>query len=107
MDECVREYGDLRMIAHTCRDRIRFRLSDERGCLCFEAFEIINASECRECEAALRDYLVGRPLMAADAQYLRSLQCASECECVSAVAREVEKYQRMFGGSTDNRPAYT
>ena len=97
MNECTRAYDQLQTATQSCRDRIRFRLSDDSGSLCFETFEIVNSPECYEFEAALREYLVGRPLATVDVSYLRSLNCTAECECVSAVVREVEVHQRMFG----------
>ena len=86
-----------RMRREDCQDRLRIRLSDRSGDLRFEAFEIVNAPECREIEAALRCYLVGRPLAEVDLDYLRELRCPANGECARAVIDEVQKCQRLFG----------
>jgi hypothetical protein len=104
IDDRASSCEDLPPDAPTCRDVIRFRLSDDSGYLCFEAFEIVNSPECRQFEAALKEYLIGRPLATVDVRYLKSLKCNAECECVSAIIREVEKQQRMFGKMTEHGP---
>ena len=80
-----------------CKDRLRVRMSDASGDLRFEAFEIVNSPACREIEATLRDYLVGRSLEDVDLGYLRGLTCPEDGEPALAVLQEVEKCKRLFG----------
>jgi len=84
------------MSTNECLDKLRFRLSDEGGTLRFAAFAIAGALECAATEAALRDYLIDRPLADVDLNYLRSLSCAEDGACVRAVIKEVQKYQHLF-----------
>ena len=86
------------MCAEGCSDRLRCWLSDESGVLRFKELEILDAPECREVEAALREYLVGRALANVDLDYLRRLSCTGNGECLQAVVREVQKYQVLFVG---------
>lgn len=79
-----------------CKDKLRIRLSDDSGALRFEAIEIVAAPQCRDIEATLREYLVGRSLADVDLDYMQGLQCAADGECMRAVIREVENYQRLF-----------
>ena len=88
-----------------CKDKLRLRLSDESSILRFEAFEIVGAPQCREIEATLREYLVGRSLAEVDLDYLRGLTCPADGECVLAVIREVQKYQHLFSGKSKDRSA--
>jgi hypothetical protein len=47
-------------------EKVIFSLTDNSGVLRFESFEAVNAPELEETVAALRTYLVGRPLVDAD-----------------------------------------
>ena len=84
------------MCAEDCHDKLRFRLNDDSGVLRFVEFEIRSAPICRDVEKTLREYLVGRALAEVDLDYLRRLTCAGNGECMRAVIREVQKYQRLF-----------
>jgi hypothetical protein len=82
--------------AEQCLGRPVFRLSDESGSLRFMEFEILNAPECRDMEATLRDYFVGRALADVDLEFLRGLHCPGDGACLDVVIREVRKHQRLF-----------
>jgi hypothetical protein len=84
------------MFAEDCRDKLRFRLSDDSGVLRFVKFEIADAPTCREMEEMLREYLVGRALVDVDLEYLRNLACTGNGECMQAVIGEVQRHQRLF-----------
>lgn len=77
-------------------DRLRFRLNDDKGVLCFTEFEILNPLRCRGVEGVLREYLLGRPLADIDPADLRKEMPAGNGECAEAVIREVLKHQRLF-----------
>jgi hypothetical protein len=80
----------------TCRNRLRFRLTDASGVLRFAEFEIVDAPDCKGLEATLRDYLLGRSLADVDLGFLRRLRCPNHCDCMQAVIREVRKHQALF-----------
>jgi len=86
-----------------CYDKIRFSLSDERGVLRFERFEIVDAPECWEVEQEVRSHLVGRPLTDVDLTYLRSLTCNGDGACTRAVVQVIEEHQQMFLGTRGER----
>jgi hypothetical protein len=77
-------------------DRLRFRLNDENGVLCFTEFEILNPQRCRDLAEPLRQYLVGRPLADVDPDDLRNHMHAGDGECIEAIIRELLKQQRLF-----------
>ena len=89
------------MPTRQCRDRIRFRLSDDSGALRFEAFAIVNATECGDMERTLREYLVGRKLVDVDLAYLRSLKCPLNGACLFAMLEVVEQHQRLFSAKAE------
>ena len=84
------------MCTDDCRDRLRFRLSDDSGVLRFMEFAILNAPTCQDMEETLRDYLVGRALADVDLNCLRQLTCTGDGECMQTVIREVQKHQHLF-----------
>ena len=86
------------MLPSKCYDNIRFSLSDDSGVLRIEALEIIDATECRNFEQELHDYLIGRPLAEVDLGYLGSLTCDGNgaCDCLWAVIQKMEKHQQRF-----------
>ena len=70
------------MLSEECHDRIRLSLSDETGVLCFESFEIVGVTQCKDMEQRLRAYLVGRPLRDVDLARLGALRCDGDGVCV-------------------------
>jgi hypothetical protein len=88
--------GGANMFGEDCHGRLRFRLNDDSGVLRFVEFEILNAPRCRDTESRLRMYLVGRALADVDVDYLRSLSCVGNGECLQTIIREVRKYQDLF-----------
>ncbi len=92
------------MSARECRDRLRFRLADDSGVLRFEEFTIADASECRDMERVLREYLLGRSLADVDLDYLLGLKCPANGECLRAVIDEVQKYQDLFATTAEGVP---
>ena len=86
-----------------CNDKIRFSLSDDSSVLCFEAFAIMDAPECRIVEQELRAHLVGRPLSEVDMGYIRSLACDGDGVCLRAVIRAIEEHQQLFLGTRNER----
>ena len=84
------------MFSDDSHDRLRFRLSDDSGVLCFMEVEILNPSTCRDMEDTLRKYLVGRALADVDLGYLCKLSCKGNDECLRGVIDEVHKYQQLF-----------
>ena len=88
----------MRMCAvKQCYDSIRFSLSDLRGQMRFETFDIVDMPECQDVAAELRKYLVGRPLAQVDVQRIRLMECADKYGCVADVVRVVREQQRLFG----------
>ena len=73
------------MSTEECRDRLRFRLSDDSGVPRFEEFAIVDAPDCRDMQHTLREYLVGRSLADVDLDFLRGLKCPANSECLRAL----------------------
>ena len=84
------------MLPKECYDRIRFTLGDASGVVCFKSFDIVDAPQCASMAQALRTYLVGRPLSDINLDYLRSLTCRGNGECMRAVIYAVREYQQVF-----------
>ena len=93
------------MFPDDCHDRLWFRLNDDDGLLRFAEFEILNASRCRGLEETLRGYLVGRALADIDLDYLRTLVCMGNGDCVQGVIREVRKHQHLFVRNHEDQSA--
>jgi len=87
------------MTAHSCRNRVRFSLSDKDGPLHFTAFDIVDAPECREVTEALKKHLLGRPLREIDAAEILRLPCERDGRCMRTVAGIIAECQEMFVGS--------
>ena len=79
-----------------CRNKIRYSLSDASGVLRFKAFDIVDAPECGDMREMLCKYLVGRPLVDVDVDYIRGLRCKGDGECMRTVIRVIEESQHMF-----------
>ena len=93
------------MSVEDCHDKLRFRLNDDSGVLRFMEFEILNAPTCQSVEKTLHEYLVGRALAEVDLDYLRKLRCTGNGECMQAVIREVQRYQRLFARNHEDESA--
>ena len=68
-------------------------------------FEILNSSRCKDTEKVLREHLIGRPLADVDLDYLRTLTCPGNGECMHAVIREVQKHQQLFLRDSEGQSA--
>lgn len=85
----------------SCRDNIRFRLSDADGTLKFERFAIHHAPRCRTCERRLREYLAGRPLAEVDLEAIRGIACEADGTCARELVDLIAEQQRLFAPRTD------
>ena len=86
------------MTAASCRDKVRFSLSDETGELRFTDFDIVDAPECRDVTIVLKHYLLGQPLADIDLDQVLRISCQGDERCMPDVAEAIAECQRMFAG---------
>jgi len=79
-----------------CVDKIRFALSDKTGVLRVVDFNIVDALQCSEFAEGLKRYLIGRPVVEIDVDYIRSLRCSGDGQCMRAIVDAIAQYHEMF-----------
>jgi len=84
-----------------CVDRIRFSLSDKTGVLRIEDFDIVDASQCTTFAEELKRYLIGRPVAEIDVDYIRSLRCQGNGQCMRTIVDAVAEYHELFADAKD------
>ena len=84
-----------------CTDRMRFALSDKTGVLRVVEFDIVDVPQCGEFAGVLKQYLIGRPLAELDLDYIRSLRCRGDGQCMSAIVDAIAEYHEMFADARE------
>ena len=84
------------MHADECVDKVRFSLSDKTGVLRIDDFDIVDAPQCTTFAEKLKRYLIGRPVAEIDVDYIRSLGCSGDGQCMRTIVDVIAEYHELF-----------